>query len=104
MLRNIHTRDGTETFFGDSESFGFRIIASEALSETRNLTRNPKPQTKPRNCQNINNLFIYSLQSWRRNPFEPNPKFRASDYNFRNLIRNSKPHPNPKPHSNRNLT
>src|SRR5260363_290744 len=50
-------------FFGYSESFGFQIIASETLSETRNrnLDRNPKLKPKHRNCQNINNLFVYSL-------------------------------------------
>ena len=34
-------------------------------------------------------------QRWHRNLFWRFRKFRVSDYSFRNLIRNSKPHPKP---------
>ncbi|RIB10003.1 hypothetical protein C2G38_2107136, partial [Gigaspora rosea] len=49
---------------------------------------NPKPQPKPRNCQNINNLFVYSKVG-------AEILLCQIHYNFRNLIRNSKPHPTP---------
>ena len=98
----IYSKDGTEIFFGYSESFGFRIITSETLSETRNLNRNPKPRPKPRNLNrnpetaktSIIYLFILSKVGAETLLCQIR-KVQALDYSFRNLIQNSKPHPTP---------
>ncbi|RIB25021.1 hypothetical protein C2G38_563700 [Gigaspora rosea] len=89
-------------FFGDSESFGFWIIASETLSEKRNLNRNPKPHPKPRNLnrnpETAKTSIIYMIilsKVGAETLLCQIRKFQASDYNFRSLIRNSKPYPTP---------
>src|SRR5260364_408079 len=64
----------------------------ETSTETRNLDRNLKPQPKPRNS--ITYLFILSKVGTEALLCQIR-KFRASDYNFRNLIRNPFV-PNPK--------
>ena len=60
-------RDGTETFFGDSESFRFRIIASETLSETWNLNRNPE-------TAKTSIIYLFILSKVGAETFVPNPK------------------------------
>ena len=72
----------------------------ETSTETRNLNRNPETAKT-----SIIYLFILSKVGAETLLCQIR-KFRASDYNFRNLIRNSKPHPKPetsfepKPHLN----
>ena len=74
----------------------------------RNLIRNSKPQPKPETSTETRNLnrnpetaktsiiYLFILSKVGAETLLCQiRKFQASDYNFRNLIQNSKPHPTP---------